>query len=276
MVRWRVGWRWYGAVAVPLVFFIVAIIANALAGNGWPHPADLARYSGLPDVGLLAVYVLALLVNGFGEETGWRGFALPHLQRRHRPLYASLWLAIGWAGWHLPLFFIVASFRGFSPATLPGFLIGLACGAILLTYMYNGTGGSVLLVALWHTTYNAKGRLLWTSAALPGAVHDLAAARPHGIITALAKVRRGRLRRQGLPRRRTMIAVPFRRIEADHSQLKRRLRRMRHLRHHRTAAVIIAGHAFIQNLRRGHYHLTAGLPTNLRLAAAFDELSHAI
>jgi membrane protease YdiL (CAAX protease family) len=154
MVRWRVGWRWYGAVAVPLGFFTIAITANALAGNGWPHPADLARYSGLPSVGLLAVYLLALMVNGFGEETGWRGFALPHLQRRYRPLNASLLLAIGWAGWHLPLFFIVDSFRTFSAATLPGFLIGLACGAILLTYVYNGTGGSILIVALWHITYN--------------------------------------------------------------------------------------------------------------------------
>jgi len=51
---------------------------------------------------------------------------------------------------------------------------------------------------------------------------------------------------------------------------------MRQLRNDRTAAMIISGHAFVQNLRRGHYHLTAGLPTRLRVAAAFDELSHAI
>jgi IS6 family transposase len=65
-------------------------------------------------------------------------------------------------------------------------------------------------------------------------------------------------------------------IEADHGQLKRRLRPMRHLRTDRTATVIVSGHAFVQNLRRGHYHLTAGLSTRLRLAAAFDELSQAI
>ncbi len=65
-------------------------------------------------------------------------------------------------------------------------------------------------------------------------------------------------------------------IEADHGQLKRRLRPMRHLRNDRTATVIIAGHAFVQNLHRGHYHLTAGLATRLRVAAAFDELRHAI
>ena len=51
---------------------------------------------------------------------------------------------------------------------------------------------------------------------------------------------------------------------------------MRHLRNDRSATVIIAGHAFVQNLRRGHYHLTAGVPTKLRLTVAFDELRHAI
>jgi transposase, IS6 family len=66
------------------------------------------------------------------------------------------------------------------------------------------------------------------------------------------------------------------RIEADHGQLKRRLRPMRHLRNDRSATVVIAGHAFVQNLRRGHYHLTAGVPVSLRLTAAFDELANAI
>jgi IS6 family transposase len=66
------------------------------------------------------------------------------------------------------------------------------------------------------------------------------------------------------------------RIEADHGQLKRRLRPMRHLRNDRTAVVIMRGHAFVQNMRRGHYRLTAGVPARLRLVEAFDELSHAI
>lgn len=47
-------------------------------------------------------------------------------------------LAVGWALWHLPLFFVLV----------------IICGAVILTWVYNGTGGSVLLVALWHITYN--------------------------------------------------------------------------------------------------------------------------
>jgi transposase-like protein len=66
------------------------------------------------------------------------------------------------------------------------------------------------------------------------------------------------------------------RVEADHSRLKHRLRSMRGLRTDRTAQVIIAGHAFVQNLRRGHYELTIDIPTANRVAAAFAELAPAI
>jgi len=66
------------------------------------------------------------------------------------------------------------------------------------------------------------------------------------------------------------------RIEADHSQLKHRLRPMRGLRTGRTAGVVIAGHAFMQNLRRGHYELGLDVPPAWRVAAAFTELAQAI
>jgi IS6 family transposase len=65
-------------------------------------------------------------------------------------------------------------------------------------------------------------------------------------------------------------------IEADHSQLKRRLRPMRGLQTDRTAQVVIAGHAFLQNLRRGHYDLALDSPPATRPAAAFTELARAI
>jgi transposase-like protein len=65
-------------------------------------------------------------------------------------------------------------------------------------------------------------------------------------------------------------------IEADHSRLKHRLRPMRGLRTDNTAQVIIAGHAFMQNLRRGHYELSLDAPPTTRVAAAFTELAHAI
>jgi transposase-like protein len=65
-------------------------------------------------------------------------------------------------------------------------------------------------------------------------------------------------------------------IEADHSQLKHRLRPMRGPQTDRTAQVIISGHAFMQNLRRGHYELGLDVPPARRVAAAFTELACAI
>jgi transposase-like protein len=65
-------------------------------------------------------------------------------------------------------------------------------------------------------------------------------------------------------------------VECDHGRLKARLRPMRGLKQDRSAEVIIAGHALVQNLRRGHYELAVDEPTNRRVAVAFDELVLAI
>jgi transposase-like protein len=65
-------------------------------------------------------------------------------------------------------------------------------------------------------------------------------------------------------------------IECDHGRLKARLRPMRGLKQDHSARVVIAGHAFVQNLRRGHYELAVEEPVNRRLAVAFDELALAV
>ena len=65
-------------------------------------------------------------------------------------------------------------------------------------------------------------------------------------------------------------------VEADHSRLKARLRPMRGLKRLRSARVISTGHAFVQNLRRGHYELALDLDPNYRIPAAFTELALAI
>jgi transposase, IS6 family len=65
-------------------------------------------------------------------------------------------------------------------------------------------------------------------------------------------------------------------IEADHSQLKHRLRPMRGLRADQSAQTVVAGHAFMQNLRRGHYELGLDASPAVRVAAAFTELAQAI
>ena len=66
------------------------------------------------------------------------------------------------------------------------------------------------------------------------------------------------------------------RAEADHARLKARLRPMRGLKRFRSAARIAAGHAFVENIRRGHYELATDVPPRLRLATAFTELALAM
>jgi transposase-like protein len=62
-------------------------------------------------------------------------------------------------------------------------------------------------------------------------------------------------------------------IEADHGRLKARLRPMRGLKCHRSARVLAAGHAFVQNLRRGHYDIATEIPDRHRLRIVFDDLA---
>jgi IS6 family transposase len=66
------------------------------------------------------------------------------------------------------------------------------------------------------------------------------------------------------------------RVECDHGRLKSCLRPMRGLKQDRNAGVVIAGHAFVQNLRQGHYELAVEEPANRRLTVAFDELALAV
>lgn len=96
-----------------------------------------------------------LLVNGLGEEIGWRGFLADRLLCRHGPLRASTLVWVIWAVWHAPLFLVVDNFRDFGPGTLVGWLVGLWFGSYVLTRLYVAAGRSVLLVACWHTAYNA-------------------------------------------------------------------------------------------------------------------------
>jgi IS6 family transposase len=62
-------------------------------------------------------------------------------------------------------------------------------------------------------------------------------------------------------------------VKADHGRLKARLGPMRGLKRHRSARILAAGHAFVQNLRRGHYGIATGTPGRYRLRIAFDGLA---
>jgi CAAX protease family protein len=140
----------------PLLFLALALATLGLAHRPLPRLRDFGIYSGLPAaLSLPVVLLLVFLVNGFGEETGWRGFALLRLQERFGPVKGTLLLALIWAAWHTPMFWLVQTYRSMSiGAIFGGFGLGLCAGAVVLARVLNRTDGSVLAVALWHTTYN--------------------------------------------------------------------------------------------------------------------------
>src|SRR5664280_2803432 len=189
--------RWWLAVLSPLAFFFGVIGVMAAAGADLPTRNDFARISGLPaGIGIVGVALLVTVVNGFGEETGWRGYALPQLQRRFGPLAASLIIAVFWAAWHIPQFFFLNSYKNFSVAMLPVFVLGLACGAIVWTWIYNHTG-SILAVAVWHGIYNVTGG---TKAAADGRGTIAAAMWTYVVLNAIVLlVLERRARRAGRP-----------------------------------------------------------------------------
>jgi deazaflavin-dependent oxidoreductase (nitroreductase family) len=152
-VRWRVPLRWYVASALPLAVAVATAAAVALGPGDLPEWRDWLRMDGFADVGLW-VLPLVLVVNAYGEETGWRGFALPRFRRRHGELEASLLVAVPWALWHLPAFFLDTGYRGFPLLLIPGFLLGLLAGAVVLTWLYEASGASLLVVGLWHLSLN--------------------------------------------------------------------------------------------------------------------------
>ena len=155
MTKWRVG-RGYAAFAVlsPFSIFLVAALIARLIKGAWPDWYLLGQANYLPYLGW-GVLPLWLITFGFGEETGWRGFALPALQKSMSISRATLTLALVWMLWHAPAFFYLDTFRSLGGLIIiPGFLVGVLFGAVLLTWLYNGTGGSILMVAIWHALFD--------------------------------------------------------------------------------------------------------------------------
>jgi CAAX protease family protein len=149
LVRWRVGLRWYAVVFLlpVLCCFVSAGIALATGAKLQSLPKDLSFLEEL-----VSKFIFIFLFIGLGEEPGWRGYAIEKLQKLYSPLRSSLILAPIWALWHLPLMGLE-----FSPPIIPAFLLSVFGATIVLTLVYNGTRGSVLLCMLMHSTVNTIG-----------------------------------------------------------------------------------------------------------------------
>lgn len=147
-LRWRTGLEWW-AVAL-----LVAPILS-LVGYG-VYLAATGSSFGLASDPIVVVYLtlffyILLLRGGFGEEMGWRGYALPQLLEEYNTTIAALLIGVGWAAWHLPLFFIQGTRQSGSFAL---YLVGVIGLSIILSWLYTRSRGSVLLTTVFHAQWN--------------------------------------------------------------------------------------------------------------------------
>ncbi len=146
------GWLVLAALSMPAIFGLSAILAR-IAGASWPEFRQLGQVDGFPAIGWLGGWLMQVFVQGLGEESGWRGFALPRLQSSRTALQATIVIWLMWAIWHVP-YFIYKDTYSFAPLALFGFLVSLYPGAIILTWFYNSSRGSIFAAALFHGGVN--------------------------------------------------------------------------------------------------------------------------
>jgi uncharacterized protein len=148
MIRWRVRWYWYAAaLGLPLAVHLLTVGLNVAAGAGVP---SLTFTSLTTFLMVFAVRLVNPTDGPLGENPGWQGFALPGLQGLgYSPLLATMILAPLVAGWHLPTFFLEEG--GLQPSVLVAGLVTTIAVTFWYAWLFNHTGGSVLMVVVAHS-----------------------------------------------------------------------------------------------------------------------------
>jgi membrane protease YdiL (CAAX protease family) len=156
---WRVGWRWFAVAALlyPAIFSGAVLINAAVAHTPIEFSGVFAHRIFGADAFLPLFVVPFFFVDAIsnGEEIGWRGYVLPRLQVRHGALAASLIVGVIWGLWHLPKFLAPGNT---TPFWL--FMIKTMTDAVLYTWLFNNTRGSLLLTTILHAAGNTAGVFL--------------------------------------------------------------------------------------------------------------------
>lgn len=158
MGQWRVGLGWYLLVliAYPLIFLVGA---SAYLGTA-PFAALLQKWP-LLFTAYLPAAAIGILYPSLGEEPGWRGFALPRLQRQHGPLIGTLILGVLHGFWHLPAYFLPGFILPgrFDPVAFAANTCAIIVMTVVWTWLFNRSNGSVFLIMLVHGASNATSGL---------------------------------------------------------------------------------------------------------------------
>lgn len=161
LVLWRVPVRWYVvALLLEPTLWLLALGIDRLMGQTYAlGPAVLTRTFTASSAFMIPVAVVFTLPNALGEELGWRAFALPRLQVRYGALLASIVIGLFWGFWHVPMW--MAWSKG-EPSwlSLLVMILNMVPAAIVFTWIFNRTGGSLLLVCLYHASMANTGYFL--------------------------------------------------------------------------------------------------------------------
>ncbi len=147
--RFRLGWYLLAIFGYVLLYLLVAGLSGAPLAQSITEKWTLIFTLYLP--ALFTSY----LVNPIGEETGWTGFAVPHLQRRYSPWLSAVILGAVWAVWHLPGFFVPSEMGAFNPMSFIFFILISIFVRIIWTWVANHTKGSGIAAILLHASSNA-------------------------------------------------------------------------------------------------------------------------
>lgn len=153
--RWRLHWSWYAGplVAPPFILAAGVLAHRAFGGRTGTSEHDPAMWWMIP-----VVFAVVLVVGGpIGEEFGWRGYALPRLQRLMGPVPASLLLGLVWGLWHLPRMLDPAAVQHLVPWWI--FLGQVLVTSVFYTWLLNSTASVVPVLAL-HASFNTSAGLL--------------------------------------------------------------------------------------------------------------------
>ena len=140
LLLWRCSRAWYAflIIGIPLLFFG----GSALKGNLFLEPFPFSSFQAL------VVALLFMAIKGPVEEFGWRGLALPLLQRKLAPIWAGLVLGVIWGLWHFPAFLLGGTPQ--SAWSFTPFFVGSVAVSVIVTQLFNASRGSILLPALFH------------------------------------------------------------------------------------------------------------------------------
>ena len=153
-IKGKSKWILFGLLS-PILMFLIAIVVNFVITGDWPNLMRFGIPEDLPNFNIIEAILLWIITYGFGEEIGWRGVALLNLQTRIKPINAAIIIGLGWALWHLPAFFFRETYMAMGAFEVLGWIVSLIFGSIFLTWLYNSSGRSVLVTALWHALFDA-------------------------------------------------------------------------------------------------------------------------